>query len=74
VGTFKNSQLAGTVNVTFTIDTTGHVSQATDAGSDIPDPEVVECVLDVFAEIEFRAGASSETEVTYPVRFGRQAG
>lgn len=70
LGTFKNSQLTGTVNVTFTIGTTGKVSETSDAGSDIPDPEVVKCVLDVVAELEFPAGASSETEVTYPIRFG----
>lgn len=70
MGTFKNSQLAGTVNVTFIIETDGKVSDASDAGSDLPDPEVVTCVLGVFAELEFRPGGASATEVTYPVRFG----
>ena len=69
--TFKNSQLAGTVNVLFTIDTKGKVSQAADAGSDIGDPEVVSCVLNVFGALEFVRGGSSETEVEYPVVFGQ---
>lgn len=71
MGTFKNAQLAGTVSVTFTIDRGGKVSEALDAGSDIPDDEVVSCVLGVFAQLEFPAGASSETEVTYPISFGQ---
>lgn len=70
-GTFKNALLAGTVNVTFTIDTSGRVSETSDSGSDLPDAEVVNCVLHVFAGLEFPAGASSETEVTYPVNFGQ---
>lgn len=70
VGTFRDSQLTGTVNVVFIIDTTGRVSRANDAGSNMPDPEVVECVLGVFAQLEFPAGASSSTEVTYPITFG----
>ncbi len=70
-GTFKNSQLAGTVNVLFTIDTRGRVSRTSDAGSDIDDPEVVSCVLTVFGNLEFANGGSSDTEVEYPVVFGR---
>lgn len=68
-GTLKNAQLTGTVNVLFTIDTKGKVRQASDAGSDIRDAELVECVLDVFGKLEFAAGATTDTEVTYPVRF-----
>ncbi len=72
-GTFKNAQLRGTVNVTFTIDTEGRVSETIDSGSDLPDAEVVSCVLNVFASLEFPAGASSETEVTYPINFGQHS-
>lgn len=71
LGSFKNSELAGTVNVAFTIATTGRVSEVSDAGSNIADQEVVACVMDVFAQMEFRAGGVSPTEVTYPVNFGR---
>lgn len=70
LGTFKNSQLAGTVNVLFTIDTKGKVSKAANAGSDIEDPEVVTCVLGIFGDLEFAQGGSTETEVEYPVVFG----
>ena len=72
-GTFKDAELAGTVNVTFTIGPDGRVSSATDAGSDMPDDEVVSCVLGVFARLQFSGGGNGETEITYPVRFG-QAG
>jgi hypothetical protein len=70
LGTFRNSQLTGTVNVLFTIDTAGKVSRAADAGSDIEDPEVVTCVLGVFGNLQFARGGSSDTEVEYPVVFG----
>jgi hypothetical protein len=69
-GTFKDAELAGTVNVSFTIEPTGKVKEAVDAGSDLPDAEVVRCVLEVFAGLEFTPGGASATEVTYPIRFG----
>ncbi len=69
-GTFKNSQLAGTVNVSFTIETNGRVSTTSDAGSNLKDDEVVACVLSVFANLRFPPGGSAATEVTYPVSFG----
>lgn len=71
VGTFKNSQLVGTVTVLFTINTEGKVSRASDAGSDIGDPEVITCVLGVFGDLEFAPGGSTDTEVEYPVVFGQ---
>ena len=71
-GTFKDAQLAGTVNVAFTIEPTGRVSSAQDAGSDMPDPDVVECVVGVFAGLEFPPGGAGATDVTYPVSFGQR--
>ena len=71
-GTFKDSDLAGTVHVTFTIEPSGRVSSAVDSGSDLADPEVVECVIDLFAGLEFRAGGQNPTEVSYPIRFNRR--
>src|SRR5688572_13007408 len=70
-GTFKDSSLAGTVHVTFTIETSGRVSSAVDSGSDMADPDVVECVIDCFAGLSFRPGGQNPTEVTYPIRFNR---
>lgn len=69
-GTFKDAQLAGTVSVTFTIETSGAVSQAVDGGSNLPDAEVVDCVVNVFSQLVFRPGGSGPTEVTYPISFG----
>jgi hypothetical protein len=68
-GTFKDSELAGTVQVSFTIETTGRVSSAVDSGSDLADPEVVDCVIDLFVGLSFRPGGQNPTEVTYPIRF-----
>ncbi len=71
MGTFREPQLAGTVHVRFTISSTGKVSETTDGGSNLPDPEVVQCVLGVFAGLEFRAGKYYPTEVEYPISFGK---
>ncbi len=71
LGTFRDSQLAGTVNVLFTINPNGRVSDTTDGGSDMPDPQVVACVLDVFAKMEFRAGGYYPTQVQFPISFGK---
>lgn len=72
-GTFKDSELAGTVQVSFTIEPSGRVSSAVDSGSDLADPEVVECILDLFASLSFRPGGQNPTEVTYPIRFARRS-
>ena len=71
MGTFRDSQLSGTVHVLFTIETNGRVSATTDGGSNMPDPKVVECVLGVFAKLEFPAGKYDPTQVEYPIRFGK---
>jgi hypothetical protein len=71
LGTFRDSQLAGTVHVMFTIVSSGKVTETVDVGSDIPDAAVVECVLGVFAKLEFRAGQYYPTQVEYPIRFGK---
>lgn len=71
MGTFRDSQLAGTVHVRFVIESSGKVVEAADGGSNMPDPDVVECVLGVFASLEFRAGKYYPTEVEYPIRFGK---
>lgn len=71
MGTFRDSRLSGTVHVLFTIETNGRVSETTDAGSNMPDPEVVECVLGVFAKLTFPAGKYDPTQVEYPIRFGK---
>lgn len=71
-GTFKDSNLAGTVHVTFTIEPTGRVSSVTDAGSDMADQDVVACVVDLFAGLSFRPGGQNSTEVTYPITFHRR--
>lgn len=72
-GTFRDAGLRGTVNVTFTIEPSGRVSNAEDSGSDLGDQGVVACVLGVFSSLEFMPGEYGATVVTYPVRFGRRS-
>jgi|GEM_PF-1746326 len=72
-GTFRDSSLAGTVHVTFTIEPSGRVSSAVDSGSDLADQDVVECVIDLFAGLSFRPGGQNPTEVSYPIRFNRRS-
>ncbi len=64
-----NAALTGRVSVRFVIGRDGKVSHVTDGGSDIPDPQVVSCVLQVFTTFEFPPPANGIVTVVYPVMF-----
>jgi hypothetical protein len=49
----RNSRLQGRVLVNFVIGRTGKVEMSADGGSDIPDPQVVQCVVRGFRELSF---------------------
>jgi hypothetical protein len=68
-GLGRNSSLEGRVSIRFVIDRTGKVSNVTDGGSDIPDAEVVSCVLKTMATVEFPAPANGIVTVVYPIMF-----
>jgi hypothetical protein len=58
--------LAGRVAVRFVISPEGDVVLAQDGGSDLPDREVVKCMVDVMRELSFAPQESGSVTVTYP--------
>ena len=56
--------------VRFVIDTHGDVPVAADDGSDLPDADVVQCVVSVFKRVSFPApGGGHIVTVRYPFVF-----
>ena len=69
-GLAKNVNLGGRVTVKFTIDTTGGVSHVVDGGSDLPDKDVVACVVQAFSNLSFPQPEGGGTvAVAYPIIF-----
>jgi hypothetical protein len=65
-GLHDDPSLKGRVAVKVTIDGTGAVTTAVDAGSDLPDAAVVSCVVRSFATLAFPA-TGREITVVYPL-------
>ena len=61
--------LSGRVAVKFVIDRRGAVAVASDAGSDLPDADVVTCVVRAFDALSFPASRDSVVTVVYPIVF-----
>lgn len=69
-GLAKNEKLGGRVTAKFTIDTTGAVSHLVDGGSDLPNKDVVACVVRGFANLSFpRPDGGGTAAVVYPIIF-----
>jgi hypothetical protein len=68
-GLKDDPKLAGRVKVRFVIETNGEVSQASDAGSDLPSQEVVRCVIDVYETLIFPRPEGGVVSVVYPIMF-----
>lgn len=68
-GRRHNPALAGRVAVKFVIDKVGNVSLAADHGSDLPDPDVVTCVVRGFASLTFPPSPDGSATVVYPLVF-----
>ncbi|WP_052375832.1 AgmX/PglI C-terminal domain-containing protein [Chondromyces apiculatus] len=69
-GLAKNPGLGGQVTTRFTIGADGSVVKAENAGSDLPDQEVVACVVGVFKGLSFpKPEQGGVVTVTYPVKF-----
>ena len=69
-GLRKDPTLQGRVTVKFVIDAQGHVSQANDGGSDLPDSDVVVCVLRAFSNLAFpQPDGGGQVTVVYPLTF-----
>jgi hypothetical protein len=73
-GLRSNPNLEGRVVARLVIDSSGNVVVASDGGSDLPDAEVVSCVVRGFANIAFPPTAASGADavtVVYPLVFSR---
>ncbi len=68
-GLMRNPSLQGRVSVRFAIDRSGRVPHAGNAGSDLPDAEVVQCVARSFRGLSFPAPEGGIVTVIYPIVF-----
>jgi hypothetical protein len=68
-GLLRNPSMKGTVRVSFTIERDGSVSHASGEGSDLPDPEVVRCVVDGMGKATFPPPDDGTVTVIYPIQF-----
>jgi hypothetical protein len=62
-------KLHGRVVVKFTIGPDGKVGHAANAGSDLPDPSAVECVVHAVGDLSFPKPDSGTVTVVYPLTF-----
>jgi tetratricopeptide (TPR) repeat protein len=69
-GLRANPLLQGRIVVRFTIDKTGAVASAGNAGSTMPDQGVVMCVVRGFTTLSFPPPDGGSVNVTYPLVFG----
>jgi hypothetical protein len=68
-GLRSNPALTGRVTTKFVIGRDGSVAQAADAGSDLPDQAVTQCVVRTFTGLSFPAPDGGIATVTYPFTF-----
>jgi len=66
-GLRSNPGLSGRVATKFVIGRDGAVAQASDAGSDLPDQQVVSCVVRSFHNLSFPQPEGGIATVTYPI-------
>ena len=68
-GLLDDPDLRGTVKTRFVIARDGTVKAATDAGSNLPDPGVISCVVNGFKALVFPAPESGLVVVDFPITF-----
>jgi len=66
-GLATNPKLEGRVTVRFVIQPDGSVGGVANGGSDLPNDEVVKCVLEGFVGLRFPAPAGGIVTVQYPI-------
>jgi hypothetical protein len=66
-GLRSNPALSGRVSTKFVIGRDGAVNQASDAGSDLPDQQVVACIVRSFNSLSFPSPEGGVATVTYPI-------
>lgn len=68
-GLSRNAKLQGQVTVKYVINLDGTTQQASDDGSTLPDPQVVQCVVAGFAKLVYPPPQGGYVTVVYPVQF-----
>ncbi len=68
-GLRANASLQGRVSVKFVIDRSGSVSFSADAGSDLPDANVVGCIVRGFENLSFPQPEGGIVTVVFPLMF-----
>jgi hypothetical protein len=68
-GLQRNPNLEGRVSVRFVIDRNGAVSNAGNGGSDLPDSDVVQCVVRAYYGLSFPSPENGIVTVRYPIMF-----
>ena len=68
-GLQRDAQLKGRVAIRVEIGRDGRVTQSSDGGSDLPDPEVVRCIAEGFRPIVFPRPDGGSVSVVYPINF-----
>jgi hypothetical protein len=68
-GLRANPSLEGRVVVKFLIDRTGAVGLASEAGGDLADTKVVQCVVRAFGDLSFPSPDGGIVTVVYPILF-----
>ncbi|HEY3233507.1 MAG TPA: AgmX/PglI C-terminal domain-containing protein, partial [Polyangiaceae bacterium] len=68
-GLARNPNLQGRVSVRFIIGRDGRVRQVSNGGSDLPDEQVVRCVMRAYYEMLFPEPESGTVTVVYPIMF-----
>ncbi len=68
-GLARNPGLEGRVTARFIIDTEGKVVSVSNGGSDLPDAEVVSCVLQAYSRVSFPQPEDGIVTVVYPISF-----
>jgi hypothetical protein len=65
----SNPHLRGRVTTKFVIDLDGTVPMVVDGGSDMPDENVVRCVVSHFRDLKFPEPKGGRVTVVYPIQF-----
>jgi hypothetical protein len=68
-GLARNPNLAGRVVVRFVIERDGSVQQAENGGGDMPDPEVIKCLVAEYKRLKFPSPEGGIVTVVYPIMF-----
>lgn len=65
----KTPGVVGQASLSFTIERTGHVTQAEVASSSIADPDFKKCLIEAVRRVEFKSFAGDPISTVFPLRF-----